>query len=146
MLEKGFTVPTLAEPSLPGAPSWFPLPPGWWILGGILLVALLVIGLFRAAKWRRNRWRREALAAIAQPQSVDSWLLLMKRILLVHQPREVIAAQTDPARWLAQIPLDNALREELVQRYCHPNNQLSDVRTTALRAQLHTWLEGLPDV
>lgn len=39
MLEKGFTVPNLAEPALPGSPSWFPLPPGWIVLGILVLLA-----------------------------------------------------------------------------------------------------------
>ncbi len=45
MLEKGFTVPDLAEPALPAAPSWFPLPAGWLVLGVMLLVALLIFTL-----------------------------------------------------------------------------------------------------
>ncbi|AWV26933.1 DUF4381 domain-containing protein [Citrobacter portucalensis] len=146
MLEKGFTVPELAEPVLPDSPSWFPLPPGWFALGGVVLLVILVFLIFRVARWRRNLWRRQALTALTQPQTVDSWLLLMKRILLVHQPREQVSGALDPAQWLPSVPLDNALRQRLCERYCQPDNQLSDADTARLRVQLRTWLEGLPHV
>ncbi|MEX3019327.1 DUF4381 domain-containing protein [Kluyvera sp. STS39-E] len=146
MLEKGFTVPELAEPVLPESPSWFPLPPGWFVLGGIILVALLIFLIIRIARWRRNLWRRQALIALNHPQTVDSWLLLMKRILLVHQPREQVSGSLDPAQWLRNVPLDNALRENLCERYCQPENQLSDADTARLRMQLRVWLKGLPHV
>lgn len=146
MLEKGFTVPELAEPVLPDSPSWFPLPPGWFVLGGILLALLLIYLIIRIARWRRNLWRRQALAVLAQPQTVDSWLLLMKRILLVHQPREQVSGALDPAQWLQNVPLDDALRQHLCEGYCQPENQLSDGDTERLRMQLRSWLEGLPHV
>ena len=146
MLEKGFRVPELAEPVLPESPSWFPLPPGWFVLGGIILVVLMIFLILRLARWQRNLWLRQALAALAQPQTVDSWLLLMKRILLVHQSREQVSGALDPAQWLQVVPLDDALRQRLCERYCQPDNQLSDVDTALLCIQLRTWLKGLPHV
>ncbi|HDG1669831.1 TPA: DUF4381 domain-containing protein [Kluyvera ascorbata] len=146
MLEKGFTVPSLVEPALPGAPSWFPLPPGWFVLGSVLLAALLVFAVIRYARWRRNLWRREALSALSSPQTVDSWLQLMKQILLVHHPRAQISAALDPAQWLTRVPLDDDLRQQLSQRYCQPDNQLSEPHSLRLRAQLRAWLERLPYV
>lgn len=146
MLEKGFTVPHLAEPALPASPSWFPLPPGWFVLGAILLIAVLIFALFRYARWRRNLWRRQALSALSQPHSADSWLLLIKRILLVHHPREAISAAPNPMQWLQQVPLDDALREQLSQRYCQRENRLNDSDNARLRTQLHAWIERLPYV
>lgn len=49
MLEKGFSVPELAVPALPQGFAWFPLPPGWWITGAVVLIALL---LFCCSVWR----------------------------------------------------------------------------------------------
>lgn len=146
MLEKGFTVPHLGEPLLPAPPSWFPLPPGWFLLAGVVFAALLIVGLVRYARWRRNLWRRQAMTALCQPQSVDGWLLLIKRILLVHQPREQVSGKLNPAHWLTQVPLDDVLRQQLCQRYCQPDNQLSATENARLRAQLLAWIEGLPDV
>lgn len=146
MLEKGFTVPELAEPALPDSPSWFPLPPGWFALGGVILIVLLIFFIICLARWRRNLWRRQALTALTQPQTVDSWLLLMKRFLLVHQPRKQMSGALDPAQWLQHVPLDDAMRQHLCERYCQPENQLSDADTARLRMQLRTWLERLPHV
>ncbi|EMX9854641.1 DUF4381 domain-containing protein [Klebsiella michiganensis] len=146
MLEKGFTAPNLAEPALPGSPSWFPLPPGWIVLGILVLLAGLTVALFRYARWRRNVWRRQALSALSQSHTADSWLLLIKRILLVHHQREAISAASNPTQWLQQIPLDDALREQLSLRYCQRENQLNDDDNARLRAQLHAWIERLPYV
>lgn len=146
MLEKGFSIPELAEPLLPASPSWFPLPPGWFILSGVILAALLIFAVIRLARWRRNLWRRQALDAITQPHSVDSWIVLIKRILLVHHSRQAISASLDPARLLSEVPLDRDIRDQLCLRYCQPENDLSERETLRLRQQLRTWIEGLPYV
>ncbi|HHK9527769.1 TPA: DUF4381 domain-containing protein [Enterobacter hormaechei] len=146
MLEKGFSIPALAEPILPEPPSWLPLPPGWLVMSGVLLIALLVFALIRLARWRRDLWRRQALEAITQSHSVDSWLVLIKRILLVHHARQTISAYLDPALWLSDLPIDADIRDQLCQRYCQPENHLSEEETFRLRQQLRSWIEGLPYV
>lgn len=146
MLEKGFAIPELMEPLLPESPSWLPLPPGWFILGGVLLFGLLIFTIIHLARWRRNLWRRQALGAITQPHSVDSWLVLIKRILLVHHARQAISASLNPVLLLSDLPLDRDLRDQLCQRYCQPENHLSEEETLRLRQQLRTWIEGLPYV
>ena len=52
----------LQDLALPAPPSWLPPQgPGWWLLG-LLLLAALVWGAWRFRQWRRrNRYRREAL-------------------------------------------------------------------------------------
>ncbi|HHU0708988.1 TPA: hypothetical protein ACT92A_000954 [Enterobacter hormaechei subsp. hormaechei] len=91
-------------------------------------------------------WRRQALEAITQSHSVDSWLVLIKRILLVHHARQTISAYLDPALWLSDLPLDADIRDQLCQRYCQPENHLSEEETFRLRQQLRSWIEGLPYV
>ncbi|RPH28605.1 DUF4381 domain-containing protein [Buttiauxella warmboldiae] len=146
MLEKGFSVPELLSPALPPGLSWFPLPPGWFVLGGMLLIGLTIFLLFRLARWRRNLWRREALAALQQPHSVDSWLALIKRILLMHQPRHHISHALSPEQLLQQVAIDNDLRQQLSTRYCQPDNQLEAIHNARLQSQLKNWLEKLPYV
>lgn len=146
MLEKGFAVPELLEPSLPASFSWLPLPSGWLILGAVLLAALALFLLFLAARWRRNRWRREAHAALQDIQTADDWLSLIKRILLIHHPREVLSREVAPEALLHPVPLDNDLRRTLCAKYCQADNHLDDSQTIRLREQLSRWLEGLPDV
>lgn len=146
MLEKGFSVPELLSPALPQSLSWLPLPPGWFVLGGVLLIALIILGLFRLARWRRNVWRREALASLQQPHSADSWLELIKRILLMHQPRSLISHTLSPDQLLQQVEIDTDLRQQLSAKYCQPDNQLDANQNTRLQTQLKNWLEKLPYV
>ncbi|HHS1136521.1 TPA: DUF4381 domain-containing protein [Salmonella enterica subsp. enterica] len=146
MLEKGFSVPELQLPALPQSISWFPLPPGWFVLGGVMLIALIIFLIFRLARWRRNLWRRQALASLHQSQSVDSWLALIKRILLMHQPRKSVSQTLSPAQLLEQIDIDADLRQQLSQKYCQPDNQLEANQNARLQIQLKNWLEKLPYV
>ena len=146
MLEKGFSVPELAVPALPHSISWFPLPPGWWVTGGVLLAALVVYGMFRLARWRRNAWRRDALAALQQIHSVDSGFELIKRTLLIHQPRAVVSQTRSPEQLLQLVDIAPDLREQLIAKYCQPDNQLDATDTARLQAQLKHWLEALPHV
>ncbi|MDX6018808.1 DUF4381 family protein [Scandinavium sp. V105_16] len=146
MLEKGFTVPALSQPALPASPSWFPLPPGWLVLGALLLATVAVILFFRYARWRRNRWRREALALLPASHSVDDWLNLIKQVLLVHQPRATVSQSLTAQSLLQPIPLDNDLHQQMCAKYCQRDNQLAEADESRLRRQLATWLKELPDV
>ncbi|MCS4271532.1 MULTISPECIES: DUF4381 domain-containing protein [Raoultella] len=146
MLEKGFSVPELLLPALPQSISWFPLPPGWWGLGAVLLVALVIFLLFRLARWRRNAWRREALSSLQHTHSVDSWISLIKRILLMHQPRAIVSQTLSPEQLLKQVDIEPDLREQLNAKYCQPDNQLDANHNARLQVQLKNWLERLPYV
>ncbi|MFG6655116.1 DUF4381 family protein [Scandinavium sp. M-37] len=146
MLEKGFTVPALAQPALPPSPSWFPLPPGWLVLGALLLAVVAVVLFFRYARWRRNRWRREAQALLPASHSVDGWLNLIKQVLLVHQPRAAVSQSLTAESLLQPVPLENDLRQQLCARYCQRDNQLAEADESRLRRQLASWLKELPDV
>jgi hypothetical protein len=141
MLEKGFTVPALSHPALPQSPSWFPLPPGWLILGGLILAAITISLFFRYARWRRNRWRRDALAVMTTSKSVDSWLNLIKQVLLVHQPRAAVSNSLTVESLLQQVPLESELHQQLCARYCQRDNRLDDAQEARLRVQLTAWLK-----
>jgi hypothetical protein len=146
MLAKGFSVPELLHPPLPAAPAWWPLPPGWIVLAAI--VAVLTCGwlLLRLARYRRNRWRRDARTAMSAMQSADDWLLLIKRVLLVHHARPEVSQWQTPQQLLQQLPLDEPLRRQLSQRYCQPDTALEPALNQQLHQQVNRWLEGLPDV
>lgn len=64
--------PELRDIHLPAEPSWWPPAPGWWVLAGLLLVALL------AGVWLWRRHRR----ALGQRQRV---LLELDRLALQHE-------------------------------------------------------------
>ena len=146
MFEKGYAVPDLLTPALPSAPSGFPLPIGWLILLAIAVGLAALFLLIRYARWRRNRWRREALLALNHPHTVDSWMQLIKRVQLVHQPRQMVSQTLAPEAVLASLTLDADLRDQLIARYCRADNALNDQQTARLRAQLAQWLKELPHV
>lgn len=146
MLAKGFSVPDLAHPALPAAIPWLPLPPGWIVLGALLFAALLLWFCLRLLRWRRNWWRREARRHIRQEQSADGWLAVIKRILLVHHPRDDISTLDRPEALLARLPLDESDRQLLIGRYCQRDNRLEPDQNARLQQQLSRWLETLPDV
>ncbi|WP_428944166.1 DUF4381 family protein [Pantoea sp. FN060301] len=145
MLAKGFSTPALQHPALPESAAWFPLPPGWYVLGSLLLLAIAISAIGRLARYRRNRWRREARRQLAE-QTVDSWMTLIKRVLLVHHPRSKVSQWQTPGQLLAQTPLDEELRAALSLRYCQPENQLDRALQQRVAGQLGRWLESLPDV
>ncbi|MFQ2894180.1 DUF4381 family protein [Aeromonas caviae] len=146
MLEKGFSVPALLDPSLPASVSWWPLAFGWRWLGALLLLALCVMALSRLARWRRNRWRREAGAMMATLRDVDGWLAMIKRIRLVHHPRAEVARAISPDEILAGVPVDEASRHLLCERYCRPDSELTPAQNAQLARQVAAWLESLPHV
>ncbi|WP_338556970.1 DUF4381 family protein [Erwinia sp. E_sp_B04_7] len=146
MLAKGFSVPDLHTPALPAEIPWFPLPPGWYVLGALLATALLFFLFLRLLRWRRNLWRREARRGIRLEQNADGWLDIIKRILLVHHSRPEISRLSSAGELLATLPLDEPVRQALLSRYCQPDNQLEQQQNARLQQQLSRWLETLPDV
>lgn len=46
--------PELRDIHLPPTPDWWPLAPGWWLLG-LLLLILLGVGIWYARRWRKRR-------------------------------------------------------------------------------------------
>lgn len=57
------------KPLIAPAPiSWWPPAPGWWILGTILLIALVSLAIWGWKRWRHycgTRYQREALQLLA---------------------------------------------------------------------------------
>lgn len=145
MLAKGFSTPELAHPALPPDASWFPLPPGWTVLGLMLMLAMIIALLILLARFRRNRWRREARKQLSQ-QHVDGWVAWVKRVLLVQHPRARVSQWQAPEQLLAQTSLDEELRTLLCRRYCQPDNQLEPGINRRIAQQLRHWLESLPYV
>lgn len=145
MLAKGFSIPELAHPALPADASWFPLPPGWMVLGVLLLLAVGIYLLRVLARYRRNRWRREARQQLGQ-QQVDDWMRWVKQVLLVQHSRAEVSQWQTPQQLLAQTTLDDELRLLMCQRYCQPDNQLEVETYQRVARQMRRWLENLPDV
>lgn len=94
----------------PSAPAFWPPAPGWYFVGGtvLLLVMMAMIKLWR--RWQASAYRREALSELAAlrdgPQSIapphqriSALASLLRRVALHGAAREQIAALSG-TRWI----------------------------------------------
>ncbi len=99
--------------------SYWPLAPGWWVVG-LALVALATIGLLRLlARYNANAYRRAALLELARldglapVQQAQAISTILKRAALAAYPRADVAALTG-AGWA--LFLDRTGRTEAFTR------------------------------
>ncbi len=101
---------------LPDAVGWWPLAPGWWLLGALLAVGcgLLVRSLLRhrahaAARRRALRQLEESRSAYAyhgNPVTLGAEISeLLRRTMLAYAPRAEVAGLTGDA-WLEWLDRD----------------------------------------
>ncbi len=128
---------------LPPEVSWWPLAPGWYVGGGILVVIIFFL-VHRAWKhWRANAYRRAALRELALVDDPAGIAELLRRTALAVAPRPVIAGKTGAAwlDWLtAQCPevMPDTVREQLtVGVYRRP---AADCDLAALRDYAARWI------
>jgi hypothetical protein len=82
----------------PEAVGWFPLAPGWYVVGVLAGLGLLLFGWRLWTRWRRNRYRRLALGELAaikgsgDPMEFARLPGLLKRAALSAWPRQQVAA------------------------------------------------------
>lgn len=57
--------PELRDIHVPGA-SWWPLAPGWWLVLGLLVIALLALAWWLPRWWRRRRLQRAVDVELAR--------------------------------------------------------------------------------
>lgn len=95
----------------PEPTPWLPPAPGWYALGGSLLLLLAWYGVLKYLSWNRNRYRREALAELqklgeelkgdASCQKILPHLpILVKRTAIAAYGREQVASLAGD-EWLA---------------------------------------------
>jgi hypothetical protein len=128
---------------LPPEVSWWPPAPGWYVVGGILVVIALFL-VHRALKyWRANAYRRVALRELASANDPAGIAELLRRTALAVAPRPAIAGRTGAAwpDWLAaQCPeaMPDSVREQLaVGVYRRP---AADCDLAALRDYAARWI------
>lgn len=83
---------------VPDAVSYFPVTPGWWVVGAWLLTLSLYVCWRGYLRWRHNAYRRQALRELGEIYSQDKSLrsaeiaTLLKRTALAAYPRNQVAS------------------------------------------------------
>ncbi len=95
---------------MPQAVSWWPLAPGWYVIGALLLVFAVWATLRSLRRYRRNAYRRQALQELqalgaagdleTRGQALADIAELLRRVALTAYPRRRIVGLTGEA-WLA---------------------------------------------
>ena len=128
---------------LPPEVPWWPLAPGWYLVLGILLVLILVLGHRVWQRYQANAYRRAALRELAVAQDLPSIAELLRRTALAVAPREEIAAMTGDTwlDWLsAQSPeaIPDVVREQLTTGVYEQRG--ADQELTPLRRFAARWI------
>lgn len=125
--------------------GWFPLAPGWYVVGAAL-VALLIIFAFRMWKnWQANAYRRAALRELERAPDVSTVATILRRAALVVAPRSLVAGKTGDAwvDWLGSVypdPMPDQVRHQLaIGIYGRPDAD-GDVET--LRRYADQWIRN----
>jgi len=142
----------LRDLHLPDVVGWWPLAPGWWVLLGLLVIALAYLAWRWYRAWKFNAPRRYALRELARLETEylehrDPVVLgkqlseLLRRGMLAYAPREQVAGLTGEA-WLAWLNSGLSVpyfhteggKSLLTLPYRNPRGDLSDIDVGALLA------------
>ena len=137
--------------------SYMPQTAGWWVLGGLILLGLLVFALLKWRKWMRNRYRREAQAELAaiedalvdparRADAMASIPALVKRTVLAWAPRQPVAPMSGDA-WLRY--LDGTYAQggfvqgpgRTLDRLAYGDGAIGNDELASLMALLHRWID-----
>ncbi|MEM6639592.1 MAG: DUF4381 domain-containing protein [Pseudomonadota bacterium] len=145
----------LRDIHLPGAVSFWPMAPGWWLL---IIWAGVAAGL-AVVYWYRRGMRRRALRAFDDIERayamhgnarrlVTDVSTLLRRICLTYHPRTRVASVTGKA-WRNVLRgltgADRALPDRIAWQIVHaPYNPAETVDADALIAHTRRYLKALP--
>jgi hypothetical protein len=113
----------LRDIHLPEAVSWWPLAPGWWVLGALLVAGLAYTGHYFWQRYHAFTYRRQALRQIkklpnnSQHQRITALFALLKRVAVSAYPELNLSSlnqaefidflkQTTPKAGFNQLPAD----------------------------------------
>ncbi len=160
VLNKLFSLSDLAELPDPAPVSMWPQTVGWYWLAFVVVAGLLTYCVIQYRKWCRDLWRREALAEldhIERLTHVKQLPALIKRVLLVHLPRQEVNRYSGP-NWQEELNVLNAsmgiknpavnfageaghLLSDIAYR---PENELSTQDSSTVCTLVRQWIRELP--
>lgn len=102
-----YLVHGIDEIILPEAVGWFPLAPGWKVLGLIVLLLMLFQAIRLVKIWWRNRYRREALRQLSDRGKGKK---LQEVVALLPHFLKITALHAYPRREVASLSGEDWLR------------------------------------
>lgn len=144
----GMDLPDLAELPLPVSVSLFPQTLAWKVLLAVAVLLLLALLLLLYRRYLRRRWKRQARTLAEEARrsgDIAEWFVLIKRVSLVHLPREQLATLSDTALLDQLAGLEDSTRQTLVQGHYSRQERLDDNTSAALAGAFEDWLKDLPD-
>ncbi|MEM9016498.1 MAG: DUF4381 domain-containing protein [Verrucomicrobiota bacterium] len=123
--------------------SWWPLAPGWYVLGFVALVTFLWLSWVSWKRWRGNAYRRAALEALEGATNSVEVAEVLRRTALAISSRPEIAMRTgdDWIEWLeSTFPgnLSEEVRKQLTGDLYRP--QSDPTSSDSLRTFASEWI------
>lgn len=129
---------------VPSPVPWWPPAPGWYVVGAVVLVFVLVLFLRAYLSWRANAYRREALAALADARDPAAVGAILRRTALAETNRREVAELRGEAwvDWLdarSSSPASPTVREQLITG-AYASAPIADI--AALRVWAVQWIKS----
>ena len=104
---------------MPDPAPWWPLAPGWYVVGAIILAAVTYVSVRAVRKYRANAYRRAGLASLESTTTDAEVSSVMKRVAMVAFGRNEVASLSGVpwCEWLEHHggpPMGEAQRAALV--------------------------------
>ena len=142
----------LRDIHLPAPIDWWPVAPGWWILGGLLLLSLIVSWSLRRFRQRRRMQRLalrqlEELAKLPETELPTALSRFLRQAAISHFPQQDCAGLNGQA-WLEFLdrpfvdrPFTAGIGSCLSDA---PYRQAMQIDAVALLNLCRRWLKKLP--
>lgn len=145
MDDKSLSLDLLHDIVEPAPVSWWPLAPGWYVLGVVVLSLLVVAAVKLWVRWKANAYRRVAIAELADATSVRDVSQLLRRTALASVSRGELATLTEEAwpDWLAsryEAAMPPGVRQTLAGSIYRPHEQEADL--SSLKRYAADWIRG----
>jgi hypothetical protein len=151
------SIADLKDIPAPPPVSYTPQTAGWWVVGGLIVLGLLLYAFFRWRTWRRNRFRREAQAeldaieratsdATTRDEALATLPALVKRTVLAWAPRQEVAPLSGEAwlRYLDQTYPQGGFVQgpgRQLDALAYGPGEIGKDELSALMALLHHWID-----